>query len=121
MTKTEKTYQSVLAIAMGFLLIHALTRRNVFLGISLGVGFAALVSTWLADRLAWGWLRLALGLGFVMSKVLLSLVYYVFLVPLALLSRLFRKDELQLKAPSQDSLYHTREHLYTPEDFEKGW
>src|SRR4030042_1126707 len=98
MKKTEKTYQSILAIAMGFLVIFILTRRNVFLWISMGVGVCALLSKWLADRLAWGWMRLASGLGFVMSKVMLSLVYYVFLVPIALLSRLFRRtDELQLK------------------------
>jgi hypothetical protein len=122
MKKTEIAYQSILAIAMGFLVIHILTHRNVFLWISLGVGVAALLSKWLAGTLAWGWLRLASGLGFVMSKVMLSIVYYVFLVPIALLARLFRKkDELQLKSSSQDSLYHTRDHLYMPEDFEKGW
>jgi hypothetical protein len=51
----------------------------------------------------------------------LSIIYFVFLMPIAWISRLFTKDPLMLKAKDSDSLYTTRDHLYKKEDLENIW
>lgn len=68
------------------------------------------------------WLKFAELLGAFNSKVILTLVFFLFLTPLACLFRLFSKNPLQLKKPQETkSLYKERNHLYCREDFEKMW
>ena len=51
------------------------------------------------------------------------LVFFLILLPIALLSRLFSKDKFQLKKKGKEekSYYHKRDYEFTPEDFEKPW
>jgi hypothetical protein len=67
------------------------------------------------------WMKLALLLGKVIPVVLLALVYFLFLFPVAMLARLFRGDPLRLKIPGEQSFWIKREHFYTAGDLEKPW
>ena len=64
------------------------------------------------------WFGLSAVLGTVMSKVILSLVYYVILTPVGLLRRALGKDSLRLLAfkKGTDSVFHTRTGPFTPAD-----
>jgi hypothetical protein len=52
---------------------------------------------------------------------LLSIIYFVFLLPIAWISRLFTKDPLALRNRKTLSLFVTRNHLYTKKDLENIW
>ena len=45
----------------------------------------------------WVWMKLAQYVGLVMTRVLLTLTFYLMITPLGLLMRLFDKDLLELK------------------------
>src|SRR5262245_6345914 len=51
------------------------------------------------------WMALAFVLGFVMSNVILTLFFFLFVTPIGLLARLFRKDFLALKWDKQAASY----------------
>lgn len=74
-----------------------------------------------AARISWAWLALAHFLGYVNSKILLTLIFYLFLTPLAWLYRLTHGDFLRLKSKNPDSYWTPRDHAYTKEDLEKIW
>lgn len=77
----------------------------------------------LALRIAGGWLAFGHALGAVNSRILLSLIFYLFLTPIALLARAARGDFLALKrrsAPDR-SYWEPRGHTYTRVDLEKLW
>lgn len=68
------------------------------------------------------WLGLAELLGAFNSRVLLSLLFYLLLTPLALLFRLFSKNPLGLKRQrGARTLFLERNHRYSRGDFEKMW
>ncbi len=67
------------------------------------------------------WLRFSGILGVINSKIILSIVFFLFLTPLAFLFRLFTKNPLNLKKTNDISLYHERNHSYSKVDFEKMW
>lgn len=71
--------------------------------------------------IALGWMKLSGAIGFVVSRILLTLIFFGILWPVAMLYRLFSKDPLQLKKTSENSYYCERNHAYTPADFEKPW
>ena len=49
---------------------------------------------------------IALPIGWVVSHLLLRLIYYVVLTPIALLFRAFGRDPLQLRRRNADSYWH---------------
>jgi hypothetical protein len=126
----QDRYKNILVIVVGFSLIGIvitrrwpdLARTGQILGqIALGIGLISLISSWAAKWIEWAWLKLALGLGWINSRILLSLIYFIFLLPVAWVSRLFTKDPLKLRARTSGSLYHVRDHEYKKEDLENIW
>jgi hypothetical protein len=74
-----------------------------------------------AKAIEWAWFKLALALGWVNSRILLSVIYFVFLMPIAWVSRLFTKDPLTLRKRNTSTLFVTRNHIYTKKDLENIW
>lgn len=66
------------------------------------------------------WMSLALVMGFVVSRILLTLLFYGVVTPIGLLMRLLGKDLLDSKMGDRDSYWHLREReSYNPERSEK--
>lgn len=67
------------------------------------------------------WLGLSLVLGAVMSRVILALVFFVVLTPLALLRRALGHDPMRLRQwkAGTGSVFETRDHTYTAEEIER--
>jgi hypothetical protein len=64
------------------------------------VGVIGIFSAFLSNLITLGWTKLAEVLSMIVPNILLSAVFFLFLLPLALLSRLFAKnDALYLKQP----------------------
>ncbi len=116
--KEEGEYKSVLVIVTGFLVLYVVTPVGLFLYISLGVGVACLCSGSLRNVILYGWETLAMVLGWINSQILLTILFFVFLLPVAAMRRLFQRNRLELKR-KEGSMYYDREHLYTREDLEQ--
>ncbi|SRR5579872_393561 len=69
------------------------------------------------------WLGFSDAMGAVMSKVLLSIVYFFVVTPIALLRRISGKDSLKLRVfkASQESVMVKRDHLFTARDMESPY
>lgn len=62
------------------------------------------------------WFALSLFLGKVMSPIVLSIIFFVMIVPVALLTRFFGRDALLLKK-RQVSSYWVKKELIDPKSF----
>ncbi len=69
------------------------------------------------------WLGFSHVLGTVMSKVLLSILFFGVVTPIGLLRRLFGKDSLHLRAfkASKGSALSVRNHVFAGQDIEKPY
>ena len=66
------------------------------------------------------WMTIAVILGWVMTRVILSMVFYFILTPISLITRLLSKDFLALKIIDSDSYWNHRDSDYeTNQDYEK--
>ena len=114
-----KALQTVLVITLGFTVVHWLTEHNAWLYLSMAIGATALLSSRIAQLINSGWMKLAHLLGLVVPNILLTLIFFLFLWPIALVSRLFRKrDTLQLKSRNAISLFRDRHRTFEAGDFE---
>ena len=113
--------ESILAITTGLLAIGLIFEIKVLFSIAVAVGVCGLMIPPLARIITFLWLKLAEILGYINSRILLSIVFFVFLLPIALLSRLFKKDLLQLSPKKSGSYFSERDHEYDAEDFKYPW
>jgi hypothetical protein len=81
---------------MGFLTIYLVFAWQWAVIISLIVGVVGILSSFLSKKIEFVWMKLARLLGYIIPNILLSIVFFLFLFPMSLLSRLFRKDPLML-------------------------
>lgn len=123
----ESNTKVILVMVVGFLLIatylHWKTEytnaARILFFIALGIGVASFIPP-LERLVVWIWGKIAMVLGWINTKIILSLVFFIFLTPFALLSRLFSKNALQLKRKSE-STFVERNHTYTKKDLENIW
>ena len=88
---------------------------------SLAIGITSLIIPAVAKLILKVWGYLALALGWINSRILLTAVFYLVLTPIALISRIFNKDKLKLGKNKSDTMFTTRNHVYTSKDIENPW
>ncbi|WP_369411591.1 SxtJ family membrane protein [Longitalea luteola] len=74
----------------------------------------------LTNQIHWLWMKLGEAMGFVTSKIVLTIIFYIFLVPLSFLAKLRKRQPVKLK-PDNNSLYTERNFEYTRESMEHLW
>ncbi|WP_296622206.1 SxtJ family membrane protein [Marivirga sp.] len=113
-------FRNVLVITAGFLLFYLFFELEALLYIAVAIAVFGALSQNITQGINWLWMKLALILGWINTRIILSLIFYLFLTPIALFSRLFTKDPLRLKQP-KDSNFEERNHLYNKEELENIW
>ena len=112
---------TLLVITLGMVVVYVVTRMNWALVAALAVGIGGLLSGFLAEKIDWLWMKLTYVLSLIVPNILLSLVFYVFLTPIAILSRIFGKSnplDLKNTAPS---LFKDHSGKMDKASFEKPW
>ena len=126
MTEAEKA-KAQLVIVTGLVVLYFIFRNSVhfnavyllYAAAIIGVLCVAFVSV--GDLIVKGWYKIAEGLGWVNSRVILSILFFVFLWPIATLYKLSAKNPLGLKRTDAKSVFTERNHTYTAKDLEKIW
>ena len=118
--KREKALETVLTITTGLAVLSFVFHTKWLVVAAIVIGIVSLASKLVAGKVAWLWLKLAQGLGYVMSRILLTILFFVVLLPIALLARA-RKDPLQLRKNPNGSYYVDRNHFYEAKDLENIW
>lgn len=117
----QDKFKTVLVIVTGLLVIAWLMHIQWLIYVAMGIGAISIFFPVAAKGIEWAWFKLATGLGWINSRILLSIIYFIFLFPIAWVSRLFTKDPLVLRKRKTASLFVTRNHLYSKKDLENIW
>jgi len=120
----EKELETILTICVALVMVFLLSKQHhkFWLIISVALGLVGMFSKYLTSKIAWAWMKLSEGMGAVTSKIILSFIFFVFLLPIAILSRIFGgKSSLQLKKPEGNTYYFTRNHKFESKDLENVW
>lgn len=124
MPSSSKNYQAketVLVITVGFLVLYMVFKGKVFFYCALVIGLAGVLSFYLSEKIHWVWNKLSLVLGAVSNRVLLGIVFFVVLTPMALIRRMRGKDGLRRFDANAISNFSRREQVFEKKDFEKVW
>ena len=112
-----------LALVLILLIIEYIKRPNWLTVAAMTV--LVLVMTWpsLFKPLARIWFGFSHILGGIVSKVLLTLVFFIVVTPIGLIRKVFGADPMKLSIwkKSSNSVLVDRNHLYKKEDIEKPY
>ena len=108
-------------ITVGFLVLYFVFKKVVFFDAALIVGLIGVFSFYLSEKidLMWGWLSRVMGT--VSNTVLLTVVFFLVLTPMALIRRLRGKDGLRRFDATATSNFSRREQVFEKKDLENTW
>lgn len=117
----EKVLATMVSLALVSLVAYGLTGRKLLVLMAAMLLLTGLLAPAIASHLATWWLRLAHFIGVINSRLLLFIIYYLLLTPIAMLYRWRHPDPLGIRKSRGDSYYCERNHLFTSSDLEKMW
>jgi hypothetical protein len=120
MDVTEKV-KAQLVIVTGLVVLYFIFKSPWWLYAAAAVGLLSLAIPVVGDLIVKVWFKIAEVLGNINGKIILSVLFFVFLFPIALLYRMTSKNPLAIKRTDDKSFYTERNHLYTKEDLEQSW
>ena len=123
--KITKDQSRDTGMAMVFLLLIVFTarKREGWLIAAMALHVLNMLAPQAYRLVAVLWLGLSDLIGAVVSKLLLSIVFFAVVTPIGVLRRLFGKDSLKLRAfkTSQDSVMIERNHTFVGADLERPY
>ena len=119
-TPNEKL-KALLVIVTGLVILFFIFKNKNFLYAAALVGVLSLAIPVAGDGIIWLWFKIAEGLGWFNSRILLSVIFFIFLYPISLLVKMFSKNLMMLKKENRKSVYTERNHKYLKEDLENTW
>jgi hypothetical protein len=110
-----------MALVLVCCIVFLVTKNPRLILLAAGLQLLDMIVPALFKPLAKLWFGLSHILGTVMSKIMLSLVFFLVVTPMGLFRRLVGKDTLQLRRFGRDqaSVFRNREHRFTPADIEQ--
>ena len=118
----QKVYKNILVLIAGFCTLHLLFKEKTiaFLIVAIAVLVLSALNEKAAILIEKLWLWFGEKAGKVNAAILLFLIYYLILTPIAFLSRIGSKDPLKLQAPEKSN-FEFRKHKYAAKDLENPW
>ena len=116
-----KAKSTILVIVVGFIIIYTYSKNYNFLRISIIIGLLGVISdsaSLIIDKI---WFKISYILGLIVPNILLGLIFYIILFPIAILSRIFgNKDALNLKN-NTNTLFINKNSIFKSKSFEQPW
>lgn len=107
-----------MAMVLICLLVVLIGDRQQFVGIAVILLLVNMIKPMLYKPVARLWLGLSHLLGTVMSKIILTVLFFIMVTPIGMIRRVLGRDTLQLKKwkKGTDSVFRRRDHLFEADD-----
>ena len=116
-----QSHTTILSIAFGFLLINFFLNSEIItyglLILMAGSLFSIKFSNFIENK----WNQIALILSYIVPNILLTLVFYCILTPLALLAKFFKSETDYITDNNSHSNYKNSKREFNKQFFEKTW
>ena len=114
--------ETIITLAAMLLIVKVIFNVEWLYFVTLALLLIALLSKRSCSKVAELWLRVTNLIGTTITIIIMTLIYYLFLTPIALLYRLLRKNQVMLKKDKNIvTYYNDYNKTFTKRDFEKMW
>lgn len=112
-----------MALVLIFLLIGLFSQKVIFFKIAIPILIINMIVPMFFYIFAIAWFGISHLLGTIVSKILLTIIYTILVIPFGLFRRLIGKDSLLLNRFKKDnkSVFRTRNYTFSSHDIEKPY
>ena len=116
----EKCKDSGLALVLICLLWHQVWKTDILILAAVIILLITMTYPLIFKPFAIIWFWLSTALGTIVSKVILTILFFIVVLPIGLLRRALGKDSLRLKSwrKGNESVFRIKEHQYISKDLE---
>lgn len=118
--KSQPT-KTMLTISMGFLIIYLIGKIDWAIYVSVIIGLTGVFSTYLSKKIEFLWMKLSWVLSLIIPNILLSIIFYIFLFPIALISKISRSHDPLLLKNKRDSTFMDINKNFEKSNLENPW
>ena len=120
--KKEKTLENLLILSAAALAAYLIFKKNWLLTVSFCFLILGVSGGRPAYWISYGWDKFAVLIGRVNSRIILTLLFYLFLTPAAFLFRLFNRQAAgDFTDKTRKTQFKDRSGIFSRESFEKPW
>jgi L-cystine uptake protein TcyP (sodium:dicarboxylate symporter family) len=116
----KKSLETIIVLALAASVAYVWLEIEWLIYVSMGLMAIALISKKLTEWIGIIWFSVSHYLGLVMNYVIMFIIYFLFLCPLAFLQRLMNKNQMR-KDRKTDSYFQKRNHVYSEKDIDHPW
>jgi hypothetical protein len=117
-----KILETMGVLAMASMVVGFLLHSEVFFGLAFLLLLSGIFFKRISALIARAWLRFSSLLGALNGRVILTVIFFLVLTPIALLYRAINGDTMKLRRKSlEGSLWTARDHPYEAKDLENTW
>lgn len=113
--------KTILTITVGFLIVYLITSWTWAIATSLVIGLIGLFSTKLSEIVNFLWMKLTVVLSYIIPTVIMAIIYYLILVPIALLSRIVKREDEMFLNSGHESTFVEVNRKIDADSLEKMW
>jgi len=116
----EKCKDSGLALVLISLICYQVWKLESLILLAIIFLVVAMTYPLIFQPFARFWFALSTALGTVVSKIILSVLFFVIVLPIGLVRRVMGKDSMRIKSwkKGKESVFRTRDHRFTAKDLE---
>jgi len=119
--KQTEPLKTIATILVGLLTLFILSKKDWLLDAIVVSGGIGLLFPAGARWMDAAWMKLAALMGLIMPKLILSVIFFLFLCPLAFLARLFKKQDSLFLSGKGNSTFLTMTKTFGAKDLKKPW
>lgn len=115
-----KAFETITTLSLALLVIALWQDQTWPIYVSMALMAISISSTRVLLFIAKSWSSLSHYWGIVMNFVLMFLIFHFILLPLAILQRLFGRNQIRQKTVGM-SYFNSRKHLFSSKDIDHPW
>ncbi len=121
MNKKKTDFEHILSMLLGLLILYWVLGQPILLVFAFIIGLTPFLFPDIARKIAYLWDKTAEILGKINGSIILSILFFLILTPIAFLYRLGNRHSKFLLDKKEKSAFIERNHEYKASDLENMW
>jgi len=118
--KNNSGYSTIVVLMAALVILFLIYHQKIFLLAAISLAFLCILFPRIAVFIHRIWMKFGSIIGSVTNKVLLTLIFFLVLLPFSFLARAFKKISILLQR-REKTYYQERNYEFARQDLEKMW
>ena len=118
--KNNSGYSTIVVLMAALVILFLIYHQKIFLLAAISLAFLCILFPRAAVFIHHVWMKFGNIIGSVTNKVLLTLIFFLVLLPFSFLARAFKKISILLQR-REKTYYQERNYEFARQDLEKMW